>query len=524
MSYLYILYRNTSQGLIPEARMNLSLSAIQGIYSAQLLSQFIDYYEDSSDFYKREFSIISRDTLPAPPNNIAYEEVYDYPLNNLLDYLNIVEEIDYEAGYHSVKLNEYGDILNVYEQDPFTHVIRYYNNSDTLSNIGIKVTPSNTEEFVDGFLKYFKLAYQYHPLNQNGRAYSFEMQEYRMETYSNKYRKVGKLVFRSSINNWLFNALPKDIKGEIVQYIPKTFSSVSKGYYQFCTPYISIYCPTSIDKLSDEIIRRINENYSTSRIMEIYRPAILNNWDYVNNIIVASLNNNRPEVTNIILAGIQLNQVVDYWGASVSDIVNADLASTPNQDTANIVLRHIIGRKDYNPNLSDALSNLFFEGGEAVSRTILESGKFDPNEFELESPEPTNSSLELLMKVPGYNATNFDYTLIFIILRRTLLGIMQTSILSDVLNRPEVDPSYNNNSMLEELLNERQRNPENQEVREVVNILLSNPRLDIFRGGFEILHKLARYYPNQLIEILVRNGAGGNVSLMQEHVYPYMNN
>jgi hypothetical protein len=532
MTYLYILGKNTSIGPLVEARLNLTLPAIQGIYTAQLLGFFIDYEEPYLNFPSTEFFIISKSPLPALPPDISYEEIYNYPISNLLDYLGRVQEIDDEAAYHSVNFDEYGNIKHMRDDDTFTHIIRYYRNSGELSNIGVKVTPSNIQEFIDGFLKYFKLFHQYRLSDLQRSLCSFEIQEYHTEIgpYSrtlgqhlNKYTKVGKPLFLSTINVWLFTALPMDIKNEIVQYLPRTFSMINKGYYKLCQPYVLAYCQTSIIKLSTEILRRINLDYPLERIMELYKPEVLNEWKYLRNIIRASLSNINPKLANRILDRIRLDQSVGTNIHSISNAITKDLTSIGyKEDTVNEVLKHIIGRQDYNPEISEIVSNLFFTKSRTIGRTILSSGKFDPNTFDLEITNPTNDAIELLIEFPGYNLDNFDYELIFLVIQRAMKGSMSIEVLQKALNHPRIDPSYNNNSILTALLQEMRRNPKDQNLRLVIDAILNNPRLDIYRGNFWVAESLAELFPSELLEILRRDGNINNSEIMNNYVLPYL--
>jgi hypothetical protein len=173
MSYPYILYKNTSTGPVPQAQFNLTASSIQGIYSAQLLSWHINEEGYIMSHDNNGFSLISKNPIPKLPSNISYKDIYLYPLNNLLEYLNIMSSptnlkhgVSSDLNYHIVDFVS-DDIHRINDTDSFTHVIRYCGRYDISKLFAMSFESLATELLETGRVnsteldirsrKYFKL-------------------------------------------------------------------------------------------------------------------------------------------------------------------------------------------------------------------------------------------------------------------------------------------------------------------------------------------------------------------------------
>lgn len=514
MSYPYILYAETPNGPKPKVQFNLSASSIQGIYSAQILVLGMPQY-----YSKTGFSLISGNSIPSLRSGTKYEEAFLYPLNNLLDYGNMIM-VD-NGLYHSVIIDETGNIQQS-DTDPFTHIIRYYKSDDTLSEVGIKITSVNPQEFIDGFLKYFELLYQYQSVGHLRMLYSFDIQQYQYVSNTRNYVKVGEPVFRSSLNGWLFTSLYPELQIDIMEYIPKTFAPVSKAHNTIAKPYILKYCKGSDYNIYKELLRRIKARYIPERIMEIYKSSIIANSNFMTTIMDIGFEANYPEILIRIINTLKLNAppqsgIISYY--SIGDIITISLLGQPGEriDMVNKILKIIIPRLDYNPP-DRFIKRILMSANKEIAKLLIEHNKLNINSLTYADIEYNMSedSLEVLVESTEYNPAINDYILVTGIVDRISGVGLNLSILQKLLDRPDFDPSFDNNRLLKRILNE------GGIVEETVDLVLNNDKVDIYRGGYDLLPLLAQRYPEKLIAKLQKDGTINDTEMMNQYVYPYI--
>jgi hypothetical protein len=528
MEYPYILCKETEEGLIPQVQFNLTLASIQGIYAAQICSVVnIDLRNTNPGF-----QLLSKNPVTNIPwNELTLEDAYLTPLNNLLDYLLIAkkqnyDEESYPTGFNAarffVDFDRESNIEYLEEKSLFfTHTIRYYN-SRRLSERGIGIVALNFPEFISGFLKYFELLYQ--NSNHNIKAYGFEIQEYQKDLSQNTkygYVKVGNPIFRSSIHEWLFSALPRDIKNEIAQYIPKTFCAVDKYYQVFTHQYLIKYCKRRPKMVLNEIYRRILDRYSVDRILEICdsKTIILHGPSEISLIIRTCFDANYPEIFQAIIAMSDLRRQVavrNQGHRSVGDLITRYLRDMGKKDISNAILVTLASHKDYLP-ARDEIQKLYPIIGKDTMLLLLINNKIDINTIShFAIREMSEGGIEALIEFEAYRPDTNNYLLPAAIIERLIRGTSSLSILEKLLDRVDFDPSYQNNALLEIVLEDSGDNSS------IIEIILNNSKTNIYLDNNRLLPRLAALYPTQLLTRLQKDGLINNIELMNQYVYPYL--
>jgi hypothetical protein len=465
-------------------------------------------------------------------DQLTPNEAYLHPLNDLLDYQFTVLRDTYNSRKCIAKLDTNGG-TNYYEgSSSFKYIIRVYNCDGTVAMKGIKIMPLSMRDFMDGFLKYFELLYQ----SGQERIYNFEIQEYLLDidsTLNFNYVKVGSPVFRSSMHGWLFTALSEDIKTEILQYIPKTFSLVNKEYYGVSIPYILKYCRRDQAKAFQEVCRRIRSKYPLDRIMEMYDSDMIlydlsKMFKHMERIVKRVLYANYQEALYAIIANLDLNKEWGRSGQTLGNIITGSLGKyfVYRPATVNSILCTLALRDDYLPS-SNYMKNLYglaltdwniiYLLEKKTMAFLLSHNKIDHNRiYDSDIRGMTVGAIEALIECETYDMNAYNNTLANSIIDRILLGNLDLSMLEKLFTRQDFDPSYNENILLEKIIGNQ------NDCTLLVNIVLSDDRTDIYRNNNVLLPKLAASYPNQLLARLQTDLMFDNVEVMNQYVYPYL--
>jgi hypothetical protein len=516
MSYPYILYKETEEGLTSETQFNLTLASIQGIYSAQLY--LVAHCGRHLKNPKRRFQLLSKNPIVFPWENLTYQEAYLHPLNNLLDYQVILSK---KLLYLDtlVKFDKDLNIIHTEILTTFSHIVRACGRRHEYLGHHIRITTTNVGEFMNGFVKYFELLYRYQSPDATIETYSFQVQEYRRDlsiTSNYGYVKVGELMFHSTINSWLFSELPSDIKKEIVEYIPKTFSCVNKNYYAFTLEYILKYCKRDPVRVAREISRRVKNRYSVDRILEIYDPDAISKYPSIAlSIIRRSFKANHPEILRRTLAALNLGEGILRTNSLKLDNIFTKVAARNNPTSINMLndaLAILLLHHNYAPNPY----KLFPIINKYVMRLLLRLNKIEHQSLYYgDIYRMSEGAIDALIECRSYDIRTDNNALAYVIVDRILVYDMSLAIFEKLFTRAEFDPSFSDNILLKKIL--RSRNNHSS----LVDIILNDNRTNIYLDN-NLLPKLAASYPTQLLTRLQKDGSIHIIELMNEYVYPYL--
>jgi len=253
--------------------------------------------------------------------------------------------------------------------------------------------------------------------------------------------------------------------------------------------------------------------------MEIYKPSIISTAAYLTGIIDAVFESGYPGVLIRILNTLNLTDVLDIADLSIGTILTLSITGQPDtrRFMSNKILMSVIPKKDYLPANLHAKKLLRLANKE-VAKLLIEHNKFDMNTLTQTDIfyDTSDASLDALVESTNYNLATDDYALVIGVIDRAVSFGLDLSVLQKLLDRPDFDPSFDNNRVLRRILRNIKVN------RQVLDLVLNNDKVDIYRGGYDLLPILAKQYPEKLLAKLQKDGTINDIEMMNQYVYPYI--
>lgn len=246
--YSYTLVVSRNNQWYGAKSFDLTDSSIRGLYSAQILARVYNPVGP-------KFRLFFRGMIPTDSVFVT-KDAY----NSLLqDITAIYRTTDASNMYHIIVFANDGSIQGGYDTDAFTSIVVPYNNP----RYGVKVVASNETEFMDGFLLYHRLMYEY--------SDAYTMPSYLL-------RKATDSEFYSSIYPWLFSGLPSAIQDMIISYSPHEFRSVNRRGYgiSFLLVNPCEFAPWA--KILKELESRITQLEYDNRVLAVL-PKDTKRWN-----------------------------------------------------------------------------------------------------------------------------------------------------------------------------------------------------------------------------------------------------
>lgn len=517
-TYSYILSAEYDDIWTPITRYLLSDSAILGIYSAQILRGYANLDKVYNKNPRTNFRLQSEIEVAPHGVDTTRNQAYGLLLNDLTSY----ERLATNGEFHILRLymNE-GKLINMShaadDNDPFTHLIRFYDQGNDLNTPAVKVFANNVLDFVGGFLLYFQLLCRYSRIATSEDFVIYECPNS---------IPTGVSIFRSTIEGWFFLSMVKDVQAHIISYTPKEFRYLSRDYYEL-TMKVNDPCKTVstgtlrsvfLSRLrtglysSKDLISMISRASNTYNRLGLYNKAfILSSAAGYDVNVFKYLLDREKDLSPVLKAGKRtlshwiLNELTEKFDFKhrVSEISNR-LES----------FRYLFARNDLIVSNDDAIA-IFNRDNYDLSLLLLETGRVDPYIIDL-----NNANRSLISALYSYSEFDPNIGGIRFIDRALYWG--DIDLVRKIFSDPRIDPSMDNNKyLLYALMPGGFR--ETRNIKEIMlEAILLNPRLDIHRGDNAIIPQLASLQPQSLLVILSPEDLKDR-EFMNTFVTPYIN-
>lgn len=467
-TYRYTLYVYRDAVWTPIQIYELTDSEIQGIYSSQLLSK--------TQLQLNNILLLSSPTASDPPPETTQSLAYNMRLENLTWFSKSWELMP----FHIITTYQYSTEIAINDNDPFEYAISFHSITGIQKNL-VKIVASNLNEFMNGFLTYYRLLHTY------SRVPGFTLFDIWKLTSENKLELFASM---STLQDFVFNYLPLEIQASIISYIPKEFRYLNKYYNEFTDSIMPLCERAPYYFVKRELIRRLQNKYDTEKILAIipknYDNMVLK--DRVD-ILKLALYSNATVFKYLLdrIPNLRVKYSLDNDDMSIETALIGAISTIgfiKGKDNILESTKYLFTRPDLE--LTDIDVSRLLEGIPELVSLILKSVRsLDRTIFS--GNHLSSDAIRALNKHPDFDPSMNNYALVY-----TIIEQKDPITLMKILENPKVDPSANNNEFLRRAILRGNPHWYSRIIREILN----NPRLDLSRNDYSIINDIQELAPN----------------------------
>ncbi len=439
--YPYIL----SIDSVTKCEVYLTESNIKGIYGAKLLLRGSNTLAKLIGSDQR---LQLRSTVYTSNTTASLRDGYSSLLYIITNYA-VVTKMDHmitlrgqrREDYHLVAVNGV-TVRELNDNDPYEYIITVYQD-DGSDNIGVKICAPNPNEFLVGFIEYFRLRYQYGDIKH--------LPSFVVHAVQNGYI-VGS-TFNSTLGTLLFTQHPREIQDIIRSYCTYEFRYVDKrGLKEFQRSRKPLQ-EYDTERVYNEVVRRVKDlHYTDDRVIEMISPTLsieslleiaarLSSRPSVLRHVVKQLHSrtNGNTYVNELLGGLSvLSSVRPAFDGMIKEIILCEF----------VELDH------------DTMIKLLCWCSQGIANILVQNKGLDPLLIPYDQM-PSSNVMAKILRVPTIDLSVDHYGIVHIIIQLEYIDLYD-----ELLNR--IHPSVDNNVILDYAIN--------VDDRIMISTLLSHPK------------------------------------------------